>query len=389
MSRSRFPAIAVFALLCSFAPRLCAGEIFHFTEAKHGKGELRFINGLPVVTLSGTPEEIGEQMGSLMRNAGPGVAKYFKDLLKKNNLESKWPFLVKMANLMYMRFPADYRKELEAGAKAADMDLDTVIVGNTFWDISRLMGCSAVIVEPARSTTGSLILGRNFDFPTMGMLDQYSVVVVCKPKGKHAFVSVGFPGLIGCVSGMNDSGLTIATLEVHTTGDGSPKINLTGLPMPLTFRRILEDCTTVAEAEKILRAANRTTYMNLIVCDRNGGVVFEMTPKQVVVRKPVDSLCFCTNHFRTDNLKTTDINCNRFCLLEKCKEMPKISVDDIAKKMHEVSQGELTIQSMIFEPGSLKLHLSLGKGPCSAVPPKEIDLNGYFKGTSELRTQAR
>jgi len=34
---------------------------FRFRRPSHGKGELKYINGLPVVSLVGTPEEIGEQ----------------------------------------------------------------------------------------------------------------------------------------------------------------------------------------------------------------------------------------------------------------------------------------------------------------------------------------
>src|SRR5205807_6387216 len=36
-----------------------AEEPFRFPEASHGKGKLQYINDLPVLTVEGTPEEIG------------------------------------------------------------------------------------------------------------------------------------------------------------------------------------------------------------------------------------------------------------------------------------------------------------------------------------------
>ena len=156
--------------------------------------------------------------------------------------------------------------------------------GNTFPDISKAAGCASLIVGKERSATGGPLFGRNLDYPTLGYLQQYSLVTVYRPKGKHAFASIGFPGMIGCLSGMNDAGLALAVHEVRKTKDGSPGLDIKGRPYTLAFRRVLEECTTVAEAEKLLRGMKRTTMLNLAVCDRNGGAVFELTTKNVVVR---------------------------------------------------------------------------------------------------------
>jgi hypothetical protein len=52
---------------------------------------------------------------------------------------------------------------------------------------------------------------------------------------------------------------------------------------------------------------------------------------------------------------------------------------DVAQKMDEVNQGPLTIQTMIFEPGSLKLHLAIGSCPASKLPLKTLKLAPFFK----------
>src|SRR5712691_7401330 len=193
MDRSRLFGSFVWLLL--FLPGAArAQERFRYEEGIHGKGELRTINGLPVLKVEGTPEEIGEQTGMLTRHAAPGLTRYFKNLIKAHGMEPAWPLLVKVCNAMYPRFPEAYRKEIENELKVSDVDRDIVIVSNTLWDVSKLRGCSALLVETARSSTGGPLLGRNFDFPALGVLHDYSMLVVCKAKDKHAFAAIGFPG---------------------------------------------------------------------------------------------------------------------------------------------------------------------------------------------------
>src|SRR5437879_8516254 len=52
-------------LTLSFAALAPVAEPFRYPEARFGKGELRCVNGLPVLTVAGTPEEMGEQVGKL------------------------------------------------------------------------------------------------------------------------------------------------------------------------------------------------------------------------------------------------------------------------------------------------------------------------------------
>jgi len=68
----------------------------------------------------------------------------------------------------------------------------------------------------------------------------------------------------------------------------------------LSFRRVLEECGTVAEAEEVPPAPCRaTTTCCMTICDKDGGAVFELTPKSLEVRTHENGVCCCTNHFRT------------------------------------------------------------------------------------------
>ncbi len=355
-----------------------AAEPFRFPETEHGKGKLKYVNDLPVLIVEGTPEEIGEQMGILAVKPAPRVLNILHEFLELRGLEKAWPLLVKVGNLMAAQFPPDHLKEMEAAAKASGLDRDTFIVLHTVYDIAKVSGCSTLYAEPSRSSTGTLLLGHNLDFYAIANIHELSLVVVCRPKGKHAFASVGFPGLFGCLSAINDAGLSLVTNEVTRTSDGSPKFDTKGIPLILACRRIMEECTTVDEAEKFVRSIRRTSTINLTVCDRKEGKVFEITPKNVKIRPAEMGLGMCTNHFRSPEL-ATDRHCWRYDVLLKSQALKTLGRREIAKKLDEANQKEATLQTMIFEPAALRLDLAIGKGPTSAKPLKTLELSQLLK----------
>jgi isopenicillin-N N-acyltransferase like protein len=204
-------------------------------------------------------------------------------------------------------------------------------------------------------------------------------VTVYRPQGKRAFVSIGFPGLFGCLSGMNDAGLALAVHEVFMSHDSAPMFNPQGVPYTLAFRRILEECASVDEAERLLRSVERTTMLNLAVCDRQQSAVFEMTPRTVVRRQGSGGICICTNHFRSPELAVDFLTaCRRYRILSEARLMDKLDVADVAEKLDEVNLGALTVQTMIFEPAKLKLHLAIGGRPASSLPTRLLELAPLF-----------
>jgi len=378
----RLLPIPVVAFIFCWPSVSTAEEPFRFPDASYGKGKLQYINDLPVLTVEGTPEEIGEQIGILAVKPAPQILNIFHEFLKLRGLEKAWPWLVRVAHLMAAQIPADHVKEMEAAAKASGFDRDTVIVLHTVYDIAKLSGCSTLYAEPDRSATGKLLLGHNLDFYAIGNVHEFSLVIVCRPQGKHAFASVGFPGLFGCMSAINDAGLSLVTNEVTSTSDGSPKFDLKGVPFILAFRRIMEECATVDEAEKLLLSIHRTSTINLTVCGKKEGRIFEITPKNVKVRPADKGLGMCTNHFRTKEL-ATNMHCWRYDVLLKSQDLKNVGRKDIAKKLDEANQKEATIQTMIFEPATLRLDLAIGKGPTSARPMKTLELATLLKKDSQ------
>ncbi len=377
---ARFIGRSVIALILAISVTAGAAEPSRYSAGKCANGELKFVDGLPVVTTGGTPEQIGTALGTLYKHPLGELMGKQDEVARGFGLKQAPGVLVKMSRLAVPAFPESQRRELQSMSTASGANLDTLDFANIMYEIAHFPACSSLAVEPGRSATGETVFGRNLDFPTFGFLDKYSVIVVCRPEGKHAFASITFPSVVGVFSGMNDAGLCVAQLEVNESADNSPRVNITGTPVAMCFRRLLEECTTVDEAEKLLREQNRMMMCNLAVCDRTQSAVLEITPKTVVRRASSQGVCPCTNHFRTPELALErEKQCWRYDKLCACQQMDKLGIADIARLLDSANQRQFTIQTMIFEPSTLKAHISFGPAPSSSRPLKEIDLGRYLR----------
>jgi hypothetical protein len=365
-------AVAIVVLSLA-APVMWADEPFRFPEATHGKGELKYRSGIPVLVAVGTPEEIGEQIGALAVKPVAGKMKALVDDVLKDKVGPAWPIVVKACEGLFKQFPEEYRTEVEATAKAGGIDVQVLVIANTIGDIQHLGGCSALVVEPARSATGQLLCGRNMDSAPIGSLAQLSLVIVRRSTGKRAFASVAFPGTLVNGGEMNDAGLTLFGNDVRESKDDAPKINPKGTPMAVAARRLMEGCADLAEAEKYLKGVTVTTSGSAIICDTKAGVVYEVTAKSTAVRRAEDGICACTNHFRTKELAVGPQPCWRYEKLEAYWKRPKLGVADVSKALHEVNQDKWTIQSMVFEPAAVRMHLAFGDGPVTARERKTLE----------------
>jgi isopenicillin-N N-acyltransferase-like protein len=363
------------------APVAFAAEPKQFPAAKHGNGELKYVEGVPVLVLRGKPAEMGEQFGVLAIKNAPDLTGLHERFLKDAGLEKRYSIIGAMAGVLKANYPPHILAEVEAAAKASERELGLLLFANSVADLSSGMGCSTVVVGKDRSTTGSPLFGRNFDWlPTKG-ITEHTLVVVYKGEGKRAFAAVTVSPIEGVISGMNDAGLSVTMNEISIKqSKDKAAFNWKGTPLMFAFRRVLEECGTVAEAEKLLRDMPRTTTVCMTICDKSGGAVFEITPKSLEVRNPENGVCCCTNHFRSDSL-CLDEKCARYAKLAPllAKDAGKLGVSEVFAELDKVHQGKHTLQTMVFEPQARVLHLAYGDGNATKLKPKKLDLGKLFE----------
>jgi isopenicillin-N N-acyltransferase-like protein len=381
-------------LFCLTVLTLITGAVraqFRFPEGEYHTGSLRYVNGLPVLRLSGTPEQLGEQAAYLVAKPAARLLRFPEELLSSlatpTGAKLILPGIKKTGLQLFNNAPAAYRAEAESVLKHSHIDRETFILGNTAFDqkhlVMPLFGCSAVIVEKNRSSTGETILARNMDYMGLGYLHEYTIVTVVKQPGKKSFVAIGYPGTLGVISGMNEAGLAIASLE--TTGapkEAGPAFDPQGVPFLLNYRQILEDCGTVEEAHQLLSRMKRTTAQHLAVCDKTTGAILEYTPSKVVMRRPESGTCRCANHFISSELKLPQPK-NLFTTLDRlskldaaCTGSHPIGIGELKQYLNQVHQNDMTLQSMVFEPSRGRIHLAVGTGkqPASSQEYRVVEM---------------
>lgn len=363
---------------------------FTFPEGRSGAGRLTYAGPVPVLCVAGTPEEIGQQVAELALRPARRILGYPLDLVAAM-LRSRVLARLALVGLdrrgrrLATRFATRHRRELLALAAAAD-DRRRVVRGNTLFDLKnvhpwRLFGCSSLAAGAGR-TGGGPLLARNLDFFPLGYLHEYGLVTVYRGAGVRPFLSVGFAGAVGAFSGLNDAGLALATHEVFSpAGRGfDPR----GEPFAALCRRALEECATLDEAEALFRAAPRATSVSVIACDRRDQAVFELSPEGVVRRDPTGGAVVCANHFLGSGRHTLgDTNPfdtrGRLDRLRRAADAPApLGVPEAWAALDATNQGPLTIQSMVFEPHRLAVHIALGAGPATRLAPTELRLTDWL-----------
>jgi isopenicillin-N N-acyltransferase-like protein len=376
-------ALSLFIFLASLPPlgaQQPAQPTFRYSEGKQGAGELKYYGKIPVLTVAGGPEEIGAQIGTFQGSVVRELQGQIESYVRVRGWQDTYPWILKAGSLLEWNFPTTHRAEFAAAMKTAKVNRELLILANTAFDVVSAFACSTLVVDPQRSETGAPIFGRNLDFPRYRNLHEMTHVTVYQAKGKRAFASVGLPGVFGVISGMNDAGLCVAVNEVLLAKDASAKFNPLGTPKLMLLRRVLEECATIDEAEKLLAAAPRTGMMAVTLCDKNEGAVLEITTKSVIRRRAEEGISTCTNHFRTKELSVGEV-CDRLDALDRRRKAAKLGLADVGAALHAANFGELTMQTMIFEPATLRVHLAFGQLPSSAQPRETLDLAPLFVTT--------
>lgn len=181
---------------------------------------------------------------------------------------------------------------------ALSFERSPLIGCTTFTAAPRAPAASAAPAAPAapdaiEQTRGHSFLARNFDFEAGDVFDRDKVVYLVREPGRIPFASVGWPGFVGVVSGMNREGVAMV---VHGGRGSTPKNE--GIPVVFSLREALATARTTEEAVKTLSAHDVMVSHIVIVTDARGDTaVIERAPGVAAhVRRSATRLA-TTNHF--------------------------------------------------------------------------------------------
>ena len=169
-----------------------------------------------------------------------------------------------------------------------------------------LVGCSSFALWGENSADSTLIIGRNFDFYMGENFARNKQVSFYRPDTGYKFAAVGWPGMTGVLSGMNEHGLTVT---INAAKSVLPTSSAT--PISILTREILQYASTIEEAYDI--AMKRQTFVAesiLIGSARDGkAAIIEKSPNKIALFTADDKKqLICTNHFQSEAFATDQRN---------------------------------------------------------------------------------
>jgi len=405
---------------------------------------------LLVVRLRGTQEEMGAQHGEIVRRAGgfEGALEFYPTLPQKMlslghgaldevvhrlGLPITERLLTKLENA---RPPAYLRRSraLLTAVGASQADTRFLLIMDFLQNVIGTLGrfrlgpfahsvtahvppaCSTLMVWDDASADGQLRHARNFDLPGIGIWDRTPAVVFCDPKEGLRYGFVTTRGADVPASAFNEAGISVtAHTRLHRD------VDFGGAVITDICHDIVRRAATIAEAISVVRERQAASTWGLAVSSagERKAVVIETSGRLTAVVEPGEGADYLTaaNAYRSPELQEGELKISscwplhsdnreqRFAdLVEEGRTKGGLTGDDLEVVLGDhrdptdptdaeraagsVISQSIAIQSVVFEPESKTIRVSVGDPPTGHGPFLRIPVTWEGEVGSEELDQA-
>lgn len=383
-------------------------------------------SGLWELKVSGNAFQRGHAIGKLSPDLLYYQEKVFIDQIKEIVPSERYLKFLRFFTILFNRnlgknIAEEYRIEINGISLACTHEYDFIgtpyerqlnyhsahDLGHAMQDYM-LVGCSSFAVWGKNSADSSLLIGRNFDFYVGDKFARNKQVAFYDPSEGYRFASVGWPGMIGVLSGMNETGLTVT---INAAKSDMPTASAT--PISILTREILQYASTIDEAYAIAQKRRTFVSESILVGSAKDGraAIIEKSPENIALYNGNgDTQIICTNHYQSPTFATNKQNIEniassdspyRFARLEELlKENRPINPTNAAsilrnqKGLQNTDLGlanEMAINqfiahhSVIFQPEKRLMWVSTSPWQCGKYVA--YDLNKVFADSTDFRQE--
>jgi len=160
-------------------------------------------------------------------------------------------------------------------------------------DAGMLGAAFGMICHPASGT--QMVMGGHLDMPDAEPLDKNKVVVMVAPERGYRYCFIGWAGLFGAFTGMNQAGMGITLVPAHA--GRSARL---GIPVTLLARQVLAEAGSLEHAVEIIQNAETMQAQSFLIGSGTEDAfwVVEKTPVRTVVRKMRKNYMIATDFFQ-------------------------------------------------------------------------------------------
>lgn len=289
-------------------------------------------SGLWELYVEGDAFQRGEAIGHLSKDLLYYQEKVFVDQIREIIPSDSYLKFLRFFIILFNRnlgknIPEEYRQEIYAISQSCTHEYDMIgtpyerqlnyhaahDLGHAMQDYM-LVGCSSFASWGKHSEDSSLVIGRNFDFYMGDDFARNKQVAFYRPSTGHNFVTIGWVGMTGVLSGMNEHGLTVTINAAKSTMPTS-----SATPISVLTREILQYAQTIDEAYEIAKKRKTFVAESILIGSAKDGkaTIIEKSPDHIALfTQDNQQQLICTNHYQSEtyaneknnieNMKTSD-----------------------------------------------------------------------------------
>ena len=361
----------------SLAVRLVFLAIGTFVSSGLGSHALA-ASSVPILTGEGF--DLGQEQGRVFNNE---ITSLFNEyVLPEVGSPSDWVWALNLARHLEVRISDKRRAEIAGIAAATGLSYDQVLVGNLIPELGQQLGrpvaCSTFVALPGRSVTGALIVGRNLDFGHPEILSRLVRPYVLAENGAHRIFSVGFPGMVGVLTAINEKLVSLSQMySFHNDQDAE------GIPTSFLYRDALAVVDNLSQAMSYLQgAAPRATATNTMATDSTDAAVLEMTAHHFAVRRPeATGTLYSANHFEDQSLigSRSPGRDWRWGILSRLDHTATaITFDDVRSLIADAGRGMGNVLSFFVDYGRAQIYFGTQGQPTAEGPLTDVAISEVF-----------
>lgn len=341
------------------------------TVVNTGEPRVEHIESYQVVHLYGKPYDMGFQYGTLLKEHLESLALISDALFPEKTLDK----YKKIAVEAEVNLPESFRQELKGIVDASGVDYNLLLALNTIPSVD----CSGLAVWGDATADGHLIMGRNADYIFGSINKAIGLIVVKHPENRNATVMATFIGMLGGFTGMNEKGVCYGNMLVHNSE--TKEFNMKGLPIQLLMQLGGENYSTAREMNDAMTRETHMIPINLMVADKDEAILAELNQTSWALREGSSGVLAASNYFYSTGMFAETFDCERFTglLIDAREYYGKFDVPQMKKSLHKARRrGGQNMQSIIFEPGLNKMHVSMNRVPATLGPYVGLNVQELF-----------
>jgi hypothetical protein len=324
---------------------------------RYEKGELRIIEGIPFLKLSGSYYEMGEQYGALLKDE---FQKIYQEVLPYKSV-----ILPKQPDDIYSkleRLTSDkFINQLKGMSVGSGLPYNDLLLASYFGVLER-GGCTSILAKiKGENDILRLVHGRNFDYGK-GM-GKYPIVVEYQPDGEWKHLAIGTIASAGLAEGMNEKGITVS----GNLAPGDLKNNtIQNASTDIIFREILSSASSLKEVDELMNgyASDVGNTFTIGSGIETNGIIYDMNYNNV--KKNFfnkQNYIFATNGYVHKDLNPVKDDL-RYQIIQRYIDDGKIStIDGMIEVLSDPGtsfgvNNPGTIHSVVFDPQQKTIYMA-------------------------------